>query len=140
MKADRLKNEEFDFDMTDQLQPIGQALFDDKNQPDFNAFVQTMVTRKHWSDAILFATLFLDDANKAKVLGLYLRQFYQRKSPFYALLLVLTGNADKTTWDSEEHKWMLENWKVQVALILASFSQLHFHANRFRNFFETLAD
>jgi len=103
LKADRLKNDEFDFDLTDQLKPIGYSLFDEKNQLDYKSFVQTMVTHKHWSDAILFATLFLDEANKAKVLGLYLRQFYQRQSPFYAMLLVLTGNAEKAQWHLDEH-------------------------------------
>lgn len=78
MSADRLKNDEFDFDLSDSLRPIGQTLFDEHNQPNFDAFVQTMVSRKHWSDAVLFATLFLDEAGRAKVLGMYLRQFYQR--------------------------------------------------------------
>jgi hypothetical protein len=53
-----------------------------------------MLRQKHWSDAILFSCLFLDENNKAKVLGLYLQQFYHKQSPFYALLLVLTGNSD----------------------------------------------
>jgi hypothetical protein len=73
MAADRLKNDDFDFDLTDQLGPIGQTLFNNDNQPNFDAFVQMMISRKHWSDALLFATLFLDESNRSKVMGLYLR-------------------------------------------------------------------
>lgn len=69
-----------------------------------------MLTQKHWSDAILFSCLFLDEKNKARVLGLYLQHFYHKQSPFYALLLVLTGNVDLEL-DGEAHKWMLDNWK-----------------------------
>jgi len=35
---------------------------------------------------------------------------------------------------------MLENWKTQVAFILASVNQLPFHAAKYRAFFELLAD
>jgi hypothetical protein len=140
LKTDRLKNEEFDFDLTDQLLPTGHALFDGDSQPNFPLFVDSMVRRKHWSDAILFASVFLDETSKAKIFRMYLRQFYQCKSPMYSLLLVLTGNTDQSDWFADEHNWLLENWHLQVAFILASVNQLPLHNSKIRAFFETLAD
>lgn len=71
-----------------------------------------MVSRKHWSDALLFASVFLPAERRAKFFKLYLQQFYQRQSPFYAMLLVLTGNADHSQWTEQQTSWMLDNWKV----------------------------
>jgi len=38
----------------------------------------------------------------------------------YSLLLLLTGNTEQSDWFTEENSWLLENWHLQVAFILAS--------------------
>lgn len=100
-----------------------QKLFNEYDRLDFNAFTTDLLVQGQGADSLLFASLFLDEAQRNIIFRAYLKQQgYRESNPLFTAISILTDNVEELFLEQHLTSSVLPKWKVHTAAVLKTLA------------------